>query len=492
VLLVSIDKNKRNIYKEKSIFFIKKRIDMSDEELLGKYGFKPEVWEESKDQFVKTPFPIPIKRYRIIWEIYNMSMEESYFWTLNYIRQDLGYPYIYKTEDVFAAAENSAFFGVSQQRIGLQQDKVSQFLATVGKMVKELFQLVRELRIIDERMVYYEESFKGIESSEITLKGTWVDMVEGGAKNPSSVFGMAREVQFTSLPDLFFSTHPKTSKDVDEVVDTQRVGFNKMVRNALKRKLKTFLVWKERTYDEIKTRRVFTLKYLKQHYEIIKMYMAWVRPYIRHIRRLTLDDEKTLTPDLISAFEGSMIEVEFLATKLPVDPKSRKRNKHVYACIIAHFDYRTRPSMTYQQEGYQRGPIHVGKMEWNMRGYVWDKKQIDDYLKMKGEQDLELMKSVSGSVKAAMEALGGELEKYLEQAGEATIKEKKGEKPPGFMTRLKAEFIGPPKPAKSKAKEAKASKLTVKKEIKAATKIMKGDLFYVFKNYKKAHRMIMW
>jgi len=463
---------------------------MSDEEILKKHGFKQEVWEESKNQYIKTSFPHSIKRYRIIWETYNLSMEESYYWILNYIKQDLGFPNIYKTVDVFAAAENSAFFGVSQQRIGLQQDKVSQFLATIGKMVKELFQLVRELRIIDERMVYYEESFKGIESADITLKGIWIDMVEGGAKNPSSVFGMAREVQFTSLPDLFFSTHPQKQEEVDSVVDTQRGGFNKMVRNALKRKLKTFLIWRERTYDELKTRKTFTLKYLRQHYDIIKMYMAWVRPYIRHIRRLTLDDEKTVTPDLVSAFEGSMIEVEFLATKLPVSEATHKQNKHMHACILAHFNFRTRPSMSYQQEGYQRGPIHVGKLEMNLRGYVWNKKQIEAYLKMKDEQDMELMRSVSDSVKAAMEALGGELEKYLTQAGEEAKEKEKLKEPPTFLERFRAEFIGPSKA--KKAKEKKLSKLILEKETKAAKKELKVFMFYCFKNYKKAHAMIMW
>ncbi len=462
---------------------------MSDDEILEKYDFKPEIWEESKNQYLKTSFPLPIKRFRIIWEVYNLSMEESYFWVLNYIRQDLGFPNVYKTIDVFSAAENSAFFGVSQQRIGLQQDKVSQFLATIGKMVKELFQLVRELRIIDERVVYYEESRKGIESAEITLKGTWVDMVEGGAKNPSSVFGMAREVQFTSLPDLFFSTHPKTADDVDNVVDTQRAGFNKVVRNALKRKLKTFMVWKERTYDELKTRKIFTLKYLRQHYEIIRMYMTWIRPYIRHIRRLTLDDQKSLTPDLISAFEGSMIEIEFLATKLPMSEKTHKQNKHIHACILAHFDFRTRPSMSYQQEGYQRGPIHVGKLEMNLRAYVWNKKQIENYLKMKEEQDMELMKSVSESVRAAMEALGGELEKYLEQAGRETKKDELKE-PPGFLKRFRSEFIGPAKA--KKPKKEKISKIVLAKEKKAASKEAKVYMFFCFKNYKKAHAMIMW
>ena len=459
---------------------------MSEEEVLEKYGFKEEVWEERKDQYLPTGFPKPLKRYRIIWEIFNMSMEESYFWILNYLRDDLAYSKIYKTEDVFAAAENSAFFGVSQQRIGLQQDKVSQFLATIGKMVKELFQLVRELRIIDERSIYYEESLKGVESAEITLKGIWIDMVEGGAKNPSSVFGMSREVQFTSLPDLFFSTHPEKQEDVDKFVDEQRSEFNRSVRNVLKRKLKTYLIWKERTYSELKTRRIFTLKYLRQHYDVIKMYMAWVRPYIRHIRRLTLDEERAITPDLISAFEGSMVEIELLASKLPLDQKTQKQNKYIHSCILAHFLFRTRPSMSFQQEGYQRGPIHVGRLEINLRSYAWTKEEIEKYLKMKDEQDMELMKSISGSVKAAMEALGGELEKYLEEAGEEMKKpEEAAEKPkPSIIERFKTTVLGPgkPKPPK-KPKKEKLPALKIKSEKSAAKKEVNATIFYAFKIY---------
>lgn len=466
---------------------------MSEEEVLKKFGFKQETWEEAKDQYLKTPFPQSVKRYRIIWEVYNMSMEECYFWILHYLRQDLGFSYVVKTADVFAAAENSAFFGVSQQRIGLQQDKVSSFLATIGKMVKELFQLVRELRIIDERLVYYKESYERIESSEITLKGIWIDMVQGGAKNPASVFGMAREVQFVSLPDLFFSTHPQKSEEVDKVVDTTRAGFNRSVRNALKRQLKTYLVWKERTNEELKVRRRFTLKYLKQHYEIIKMYMTWVRPYLRHIRRLTLDEEKILTPDIVSAFEGSMIEIEFLASKLPLDEETKKQNEIVHSCVLAHFLFRTRPSMSYQQEGYQRGPIHVGRMEMNLRAYTWTKKEIDNYVKMKEQQDFELMKSISESVKAAMEALGAELEKYLREAGEKPVEEEKVKEKPGFMQRLRAEFVGPKKPPRPKAeKPKKISKLMIDKEKGLAKTIVKDNMYWCFKNFKKAHQMIMW
>ena len=458
---------------------------MAKSDLLKEQGFKEEVWEEVKDQFLKTGYPQPIKRYRISWEATNLGMEEPYFWILNYIEKDIAYPHLHKTIDVFSASENSAFFGVSQQRIGLQQDKVSQFLATTGKMIKEIFQLVRELRIIDERKVYYEESFEGKESAEITLKGIWIDMVEGGAKNPASVFGMAREVQFTSLPDLFFSTHPKTSVEVDDFVERTRGGFNKAVKNALKRKLKMFMIWKEKTYEELDTRRNFTLKYLRQHYTIIKMYMTWVKPYLRHVRRLTLDEEKILTPNMVSAFEGSMVEVEFLAHKEPIG--------RWYPCILASFLYRTRPSMSFQQEGYQRGPIHVGKIEISFRAYVWTKEQLDNFKKFRDKEDLELMRSISDTLAGAIDAMGGALEKYLEEA-EGKEKEEKEEKKarPGLFESLRTEFLGPKKPKRPKPKKPKLNVIKDKANKKAATSTLKGDIFVVFKNFKKGHGMVMW
>src|SRR3989338_5278501 len=349
-------------------------------ELLKNFKDGEEIAEEGRNTpKIPTGYPSPINRYRLYVEGFNISIEEPYFWVLHYLRYMWGYSYIDKITDVFAAAENSAFFGVSQQRIGLQQDKVSQFLATVGKMVKELFQLVRELRVLDERLGYYADSYtdsKSSESAEITLKGIWVDLVEQGAKNPASVYGMAREVQFTTLPDLFFSTHPKKQEDVDEVVERERGAFNRKVREVLKRKLRTFLAWKEHTFEEIKTRRKFTLKFLRQHYEVIRMYTHWVKPYLRNIQRLQLDQSKTETPDLIVAFETSMIEVELLARK-QTGPSEMKLNQ----CLLLHYLFRTRPEMSYQQE-YQRGPLHLGRVEIDFRVYAWTDKEVENYKKM--------------------------------------------------------------------------------------------------------------
>lgn len=378
-----------------------------------KFGFKEEVAEEVRKKYLHTNWPKPLSfageqpaRWRLVYESTNQSVEELYFSALENIRLVSSFHKYEKITDLFAASEQSAFFGVVQQRLGIQQDKVSQFLGVIGKMIKELFQLVRELRIIDERLEYYHTSRKGDQASEITLKGYWIDLAEGGSKNPASVYGLSRELQFVTLPDIFFGAPPMPSARVQEYVEG--LSFNRKVKEVLMRKLKSFIVWKEHTYKELNTRRIFTIKYLKQHYDIIRMYMAWVKPYLRNIRRMQLDTRKMDSVDLVSAFEGSMVEVEFLAMMEVAND--------VYAILDVHFLYRTRPELKFQQEGYQRGPIHVGKTQLTFRGYAWTKEELAQYKKFRSQEDMDLLKSVDESVRAAYESLGDELEKYLAEA----------------------------------------------------------------------------
>tara|TARA_Y100000310_G_C20693601_1_gene823973 strand:+ start:241 stop:1656 length:1416 start_codon:yes stop_codon:yes gene_type:complete len=466
---------------------------------LKKFGFEQqETSEQNRTTYTLTNYPKPARRHRLHYEGYNISIEEPYFYILHYLRYFSGFPNIDKITDIFAAAENSAFFGASQQRIGLQQDKVSQFMATIGKMVKELFQLVRELRVLDERLSYYNDSMtrsRSSESAEITLKGTWVDLVEQGAKNPASVYGMAREVQFTTLPDLFFSTHPESQEDVDEVVERERGQFNRKVREVLKRKLRSFLAWKEHTFDELKNRRVFTLKFLRQHFEVIKMYMSWVRPYLRNIQRLQLDQSKTETPDLLVAFESSMMEVELLA---------RKPSGQVNQCLLISYMFRTRPEMNYQQEGYQRGPIHLGRVEIDFRVYAWTNEEIENYKKMREQEDFQLLGVIDGAVKAAMEALGDELMRYLKEAGEDIGPKSKSEKadvkgaslinPYTSIFKGFAEMFSRAKRPKQ-IKPKKPSKTDIMKLDLArasAEKAVKGTAWTIYHHFKKHHGMLNW
>jgi len=234
----------------------------------------------------RTGFPKPENFYRIVVEAINLPIEEAYFWTIDELRYGWSFNKAVKITDINAAAAQSAFFGVSEQRLGLQQDKASQFLKGISEMLKALFQIVRELRIIDERLGYYAHTFNRsrkrkddeASGSEITLKGIWVDQVEGGVKNAASVYGLSQTVGFTVLPDLFFRVraddiglHDVAARDFDEatrrVVDSVDLaikkleGFNEKVKEVLSRKLTQYYMWKLRTYRELKTRRLFTIKY---------------------------------------------------------------------------------------------------------------------------------------------------------------------------------------------------------------------------------------
>jgi len=490
---------------------------MVSSELLQDFGFKEEEIEAAGSrkgpwQIAKTGFPKPHKLYRFVLETYSQSLEESYFWVLDHLRQTQGYVEIEKITDLFAASEQSSFFGAVWGRIGINQDKASQFLATIGKMTKELFQLVRELRILDERLSYYKDSMSGSkssESAEITLKGIWIDMVEQGAKNPASVYGMARELQFVTLPDLFFSIHPQTTKNVDGAVE--RLEFNRKVKEVLKRKLRSFLEWKQATYKEHKVRRTFTLKYLRQHYDIIQMYMNWAKPYLKNVQRMRMMD-KTDSPDILSTFETAIIEIELLAKKLPmilIIDEPPKKNKHVYSCLVTHFDYRTRPSMGYQQDvGQHKGPLHVGRLEFTVRAYSWTKHEFEQYMKMKQKEEFELLAEIDASVKAAMEALGDELEAYLREAGE-DITFGSGKPTPskpiersdtvldpflsifkGFydiLTSFRGHKIEGQTP-----KKAKVEKWMIEQEKHIATDEARKNAWYIYKDYKKVHNMLTW
>ncbi len=463
----------------------------AEEETFKKLGGKEKI-EYSHDYYQETEYPKPIKRYHLVWESPTLSIEEPYYWVLKYLNTDADFPKVEKLIDIFSAAESSAFFGASQTRLGAQQDKVSQYLATIGKMTRELFQLVRELRIIDERVDYYEKSDKGDVSSDIVLKGIWVDQVEGGGKNPASVYGLAREVQFISLPDLFFSTHILDPDKVDDLVEKTRGQFNVAVKNVLKRKLKQYLVWKKTTYGELVNRRRFTLQYLRQHFDVIKMYIDWVKPYLKYIRRLHMDVKKMGQPEIISAFESSLIEVELLAIR-PFGEYN--------ACVVAHFLFTTKPQMQFAVEGYHRGPIHIGKADIELRGYAWTDEQIKSYKQLKDREDMKLITSIDRSLETAMESLGEDLLNYLKESGEKIGLEmyKKGEKAearpkPSLLRRMFRDFISekPKEEKPKKGKKKKVDKAAEKKSKDSAEKYLFGQMWLCYKNFKKAHGMIQW
>lgn len=465
-------------------------------------------WAETvREGMEPTFYPIPMQRHHIIFESPRYGVEPIYFWCLNHMDHDVGYTDIIKITDVFAAAEHSSFFGAGAQRKSIAQDRVTQFLATTGKMIKEMFQMVRELRWIDERLAIYKEALeKKSISAERTLKGLYVDLVDGvvqGQRTGSNLWTMAQQLQFTTLPSLFFNLHPKDTSEIDDVVDKQASGMNKQVQGVVRAKLQQYMQWRNATYEEMKHRRKFMINYLAQHFSIIRMYMQWAKPYLKRIQALSEEEYHMKGPNVIKSFETSFIEIEILGKKsVPVGKVTENKK---FAVMIMSLEFQTSPSMSFSKEGgYHRGPSHMGTAKMWWRCYAWTQDEIDRYVKMKREEDLELMKVIDKQLMDAMEALGDSLRGYLEAAGQKWPEATKGLDLPrpeqeGILEPFRQVGKAFAEPAKALIDGIKNSwYVFFPKKEEAAEEPAAGSVEFLtrmfmyihYKNFKKSHKML--
>ena len=380
-----------------------------------------------------TAFPKPDSCLRFIYESERKFIEESYYWILNFMRYSgLGrVPDVKKVLDTFQGSVQSSSFGQMAQRHAIQQDRASQYLRGISEMTKQLHQLVRDMRIIDERLSYYDQTFQNndVVSADIALKGLWIDMVEGGAKNPASVYGMQQNLSFATLPDLFFATRMKGEnglhklkiteyetktksllRQIDKQVDT--LEFNNKVKEVLKRKLYQFYTWKYRTYRELKQRRSFTIKYLRQHYNTIKLYAEWVKPYLQNTARLSGSQKMQDQAEMVSGFESSVLELELIG-------KFGKPVTVYHPTVSVHLRYVTTPQFSYTTPDYQsRGPQHSGRMEITLRTYGFTEQEFDDYAEFRKREALEYVRQYDESVAQMLDEVSEDLAEYLKEAGE--------------------------------------------------------------------------
>lgn len=486
-------------YIETSSDYIFDSLSESDAE---KYADQ-ETEELTKEHYDKTAYPTPGVKYYFGYQNINFGVEYVYYWILARMKRNEDFSHFDKITDTYAAASSSSHFGMMQTRLSAQQNQASQYLKGISDMVKGLFQIVRELRILDERLQYYNDTYEENESkvsSEIVLKGLWIDLVEGGPKNPASVYGMAHEVGFTILPDIFFRIQVKDTKDIDRVVDATK--FNEKVKEVLRRKLRQYYEWKKRTYAELKTRRSFEIKYLRQHYDTIKLYISWIKPYLKNVAMLQPKESINDTAFLINSFEGAVAEIEVIARK-------KASGSKYWSIIVANFFYIVRPYLDYHSQEYQnKGPAHVGRVQLNLRAYAWTEEELERYKKYKEEETLFILGSIDASIREALDSLGDELKQYLIQGGEQFEEKKKAEKKKRNSLKM---LTGPLEPFLSvfkgfaeifqafgisgfslKGKGKKEDPYLKKKDKKEALDEAKGGAFMAYHYYKKTHGLTAW
>ena len=359
-------------------------------------------------------------KYEVVVESMGSGLEKYYFWVLKFMREPfpsgMGFDNVEKLRDLFDASVTSSFHGHVGSKMSAMQQQAQQYLALIAQLVKTLFPIVRELRITDERLQYYEDSLKENESAEIALKSIWVEVVERGMENPNSVYALATKVGFLTLPDLFFSMNPKDGiKGIDAAVKSAKEnGVNEKVGGVLAKKLYAYYDWKEKTYNEMKHTKQFKVSYLRQHYNSIRLYMNWVRPYLQNIRQLQMHGNIN-DADIVNAFETSKIYVELMAQK-------KAGYSKYHPVVLVKMTHVTRPELSYTPQG-QKQPTHVGKVQVEISSYAVTQAQIDAYKGNKDQEDVELLASVD----ATMMAIKDDLKKYLGEMGEKFGEDKKKE-----------------------------------------------------------------
>lgn len=386
---------------------------------------------------------------RIVLDLMGESVEKYYFHFQKFFTRHMDSQYgmyaeggVLKLKDMFDASVTSSFHGHVGTKISAIQQQVSTYLTQIGQLSKTLFPMVREIRLMDERLEMYRNSLsenpedEKARQNEVALKSMWIEVVEQGIQNPNSIYSMATKLGFVTLPDLFFSTNPYGKTPEEQAERLSRVlgamqkqhAFNLKVRNALEKKLVQYYTWKAKTYREMHYTWKFRLKNLKQHYNVIRLYSSWIRPYLTSLKALQMEGG-IHDPELISAFETSKLELELLAII--------KKGKHktiygnVYnSCILIRMTYVTRPDLFYTQ-GNQKQPIHAGTVYISIESYIATDADIAYYQK---RTDKESLTSVSGEsidmvadVDQMLTSLGEDVEEYLREAETGQRKEEKKE-----------------------------------------------------------------
>lgn len=407
--------------------------------LFGLFGKPPEPSKEELMEKAKkdNPLIIPksldpdkgIKRHLVIIESMTTGLEKYYFQILRTLREPkfhgLGFDEVIKVRDLFDASVTSSFHGHIGTKVSAMQQQAQQQLATIGSMLKTMFPIVREIRIMDERLDYYRKSLAGDENAEIALKSIWIEVVEQGMQNPNSVYSLANKVGYLTLPDLFFRINPKDgSKGIDDAIKSLKKEASVPIKviDVVAKKLFSYYNWKEHTYQEMQHTWKFRLKYLRQHYNSIKLYMNWVRPYLQTIQQLQMKGNYN-DADLVNAFETSKVRLELLAQK--------GKGKYLTALLVK-FNYVTRPELSYTPQG-QKQPLHSGRLELEIEPYVVTKEQIELYIAQKDGEDIELLSSID----MTMNELKDDMKKYLVEAGEKF----KEDEVPVPLTRPKGESM---------------------------------------------------
>ena len=455
-------------------------------EVMGKSKKKGDLAAMEMWDFDKSGFK-PVSSFKLSFDSQQAQLEPIYYWLLDFI-QERGWK-MDKVVDNFTASPGSGQFSDMNMRATKMQEEGMKILGGLNQVVKSALNLIYDLKEFELRLEHYDDYSKKngnekVEEGMLALKNIWLDNVDM-KRGRWSIHQMSAELGYTTLRELFMM-----AEDVDALKKMNKDDEGGLVNNQVMRvlipRISEFLKWAKYSESELRKRFSIEKNYLKSQVETIKLYSAWMKPYLVAAEKLR---QKGFDKDaaLVNAFSTSMFELQLFGSQ-PIgveDVYNGKYNvKRGYnRVMVIGLVYRGHVSQRVTQKG-DYGFAMGGKIDMTFDAYALNDEEVAAAKKLMDDDDIVKSMEFSGDV-------AGDALKTLKEDGKK--KEEKVDINPF------AALVGWGK-KKEKKVENGEEKIVAVEDIKGdnfVEKMMRakaaetaGDwLYLVYDIYKKAHGM---
>ena len=462
-----------------------------------------------------------VAHHKLSFDSQQNQLEPIYYWILDFAAQ-IGWGAMEKTIDNFMASPGSGQFSEMNMKATKMQEEGMKILGGMNQIVKSVLNLIYDLKEFELRLEHYDDakSEKSDKKEEgmLALKQIWLDNVDI-KKGRGAIHQMSSmEMGFSTLREAFMMAN--SVEDVKKMNSEDKkeggVGLiNDSVMRILIPRISEFLKWVNYSEKELRKRFSIEKNYLKSQVETVKLYSAWMKPYLESAEKLR---QKGFEKDaaLVNAFSTTMFELQLFGAKAVGVEKDGDGNsissderfggynvKRKYnQVVIITLKYRGHVSQRVTQKG-DYGFGMGGVVDIDFDAYALNDEELAAARKMLEKSDLD--KSMEFSLDVAGEALKDlkeDLDYFLKSKEEREKEEaeKKGEKKESQDINPFAALFG--LFGKKKKKDKKKGEDIVLKadEIKKdnfVEKTMRGaavsgagnTLYTIYDIYKKAHRM---
>jgi hypothetical protein len=447
----------------------------------------------------------PVLSFKLGFDSQQNQLEPIYYWLLDFVN-GMGWK-MEKTVDNFMASPGSGQFTEMNMKVTKMQEEGMKILGGMNQIIKSILNLVYDLKEFELRLAHYDDAKsddpKINEAAMLALKQIWLDNVDM-KKGRGAIHQMASmEMGYSTLREAFMMAN--SLEDIEKMNDKDgKYGggiINDSVMRILKPRISEFLKWKD--YSEVELRKRFSIEksYLKSQVETVRLYSAWMKPYLKaaeQLRQRGFDRDAAL----VNAFSTTMFELQLFGKQSVGSPKNYHPKRKYFKVMIIGMVFRGHVSQRVTQKG-DYGFGMGGKVDMTFDAYALNEEELraaEELLKKE-----EIAESLQFSVDVAGDALKDlkdDLDKFLvsdeEKKKEDEKKKKTAKAEVQDINPFAALFgLGKKKEKKKdvgekvilKADEIKADNFMERKMRAVAAEGAAGSLYAAYDIYKKAHRM---